>query len=394
MLSDSTEDHRFRSWQRGRMRGSMAKRGLNIYKRKDGRWEGRIRQADFADGRKKYHSVYGHTYREVREKMATLAAEQNSGAKSCSLSVGEVMEIWLRDKRHDWKESTYACYKQLIVRHISESIADRRAESFDNLSFRKYLDSIRKKGDGAKISAAYLNCIGTVIRQAFSYVTAEYQYRLPLLSGKQVREEGKREELPSDKDIRKMLQYLYANAEDSTCLGILLAYYTGIRIGELCALTWGDIDFEEGVLKISKNMQRVKEFGQADSETSIKIQTPKTVTSKRCIPLPESLFSVLKEKRQSAEQYLITGKRRAFAETRTVQYRFAAILKKCGIAHFKFHMLRHYFASLCIRRGCDVKSLSEILGHANIQITLNLYVHSTMQQKRRLMNKVFETEVA
>ncbi len=376
------------------MRGTMSKRGLNIYKRKDGRWEGRIRRKDSADGRKKYHSVYGHNYREVREKMAALAAEQNSGVKSCALTVGELMEIWLRDKRQGWKESTYACYKQLIARHISGSIAERQAESFDSLSFRRYLDSIRKKSDGSKISAAYLNCIGTVIRQAFSYVAAEYQYKLPLLSGKQIKETEKRTELPADKDIEKLLQYLYANAEDSTCLGILLAYYTGIRIGELCALTWGDIDFDEGVLKISKNMQRVKDFGQADFETSIKIQTPKTATSKRHIPLPEVLLSLLREKRQSAGQYLIEGKRCAFAETRTVQYRFAAILKKCGIAHFKFHMLRHYFASLCIRRGCDVKSLSEILGHANIQITLNLYVHSTMQQKRLLMNKVFEAGVA
>lgn len=372
----------------------MSKRGLNIYKRKDGRWEGRIRRADSADGRKKYHSVYGHNYREVREKMAVLEAEQNSGVKSCALSVGELMEIWLRDKRQGWKESTYACYKQLIARHISGSIADRQAESFDSLSFRRYLDSIRKKSDGSKISAAYLNSIGTVIRQAFSYVAAEYQYKLPLLSGKQIKETEKRTELPADKDIEKLLQYLYANTEDSTCLGILLAYYTGIRIGELCALTWGDIDFDEGVLKISKNMQRIKDFDQARSETSIKIQTPKTATSKRRIPLPEVLFSLLKEKRQSAGQYLIEGKRCAFAETRTVQYRFAAILKKCGIAHFKFHMLRHYFASLCIRRGCDVKSLSEILGHSNIQITLNLYVHSTMQQKRLLMNQVFETGVA
>lgn len=372
----------------------MSKRGLNIYKRKDGRWEGRIRQAGSADGRKKYHSVYGHTYREVREKMAVLAAEQKRDVKSCSLSIGELMAIWLADRRHDWKESTYACYKQLIACHISGSIAEWRAESFDNLSFQRYLDGIRKKSDGAKISAAYVNCIGTVIRQAFSYVAENYQYRLPHLSGRQRKEAEKGMELPSDKEIGRLLQYLYANAEDSTCLGILLAYYTGIRIGELCALTWGDIDFEEGVLKVSKNMQRIKDFERADFGTSIKVQMPKTATSLRCIPLPEPLFALLKEKRKPADQYLITGKQRAFAETRTVQYRFASILKKCGIAHFKFHMLRHYFASLCIRRGCDVKSLSEILGHANIQITLNLYVHPSMQQKRVLLNKVFETDVA
>ncbi len=125
-------------------------------------------------------------------------------------------------------------------------------------------------------------------------------------------------------------------------------------------------------------MQRIKEFGQEGMGTSIKIQAPKTATSLRRIPIPDTLFSLLKENRQPPAHYLIAGRQHAFAETRTVQYRFASILKKCGIAHFKFHMLRHYFASLCIRRGFDVKSLSEILGHSNVQITLNLYVHSTM----------------
>lgn len=326
--------------------------------------------------------------------MAALAAEQNKDSRSCSLSVGEVLEIWLRDKRQGWKESTYACYRQLITRHISGGIAGLRAENFDNLSFRRYLDSLRKKADGSKISAAYLNSIGMVIRQAFSYVAAEYHYRLPALTAKWLKETERRTELPSEKDMERLLQYLYANASDATCLGVLLAYSTGIRIGELCALRWGDIDFAEGVLQISRNLQRVKDFEQAASGTSIKIQTPKTATSRRCIPLPATLLSLLKESRKPSEQYLIAGKRRAFAEARTVQYRFAAILKKCGITHFKFHMLRHYFASLCIRKGCDVKSLSEILGHANIQITLNLYVHSTMQQKRVLMNKVFEADVA
>ena len=371
----------------------MAKRGLNIYKRKDGRWEGRVRRTTFQGGERKYRSVYGHSYREVREKMAALAAEQKD-TRSCPLSVGELMAVWLRDKRLDWKESTYACYKQLTERHIAGSIAELRAESFDNLSFHSWLMGVCRKDDGSKISAAYFNCISAIVRQAFSYVAETYQYTLPSLSAKQRKEEPERTELPSDKDIGKLLRYLYANTEDSTCLGILLAYYTGIRIGELCALTWGDIDFEEGVLKISKNMQRIKEFGQEGMGTSIKIQAPKTATSLRRIPIPDTLFSLLKENRQPPAHYLIAGRQHAFAETRTVQYRFASILKKCGIAHFKFHMLRHYFASLCIRRGFDVKSLSEILGHSNVQITLNLYVHSTMQQKRVLMNKVFDTGAA
>lgn len=370
----------------------MAKRGLNIYKRKDGRWEGRIslRNNVYADKRK-YQSVYGHSYREVKEKMSLLVREKDFGKRRCPLTVKQVVELWLNEKRYSWKESTYASYRQIAEHHLYGDFGQMNAASLSSTIMGQYIHSI-KKTDGSKIADSYANSIGSVILQAFAYATKEHQLKLPLLVYNRKKKTSEKYSLPSDKEMQCLTNYLYAHTDDSTCLGILLACYTGIRIGEVCALRWKDIDEKEEVLRIRENMQRIKSFNEEGRKTEVKMQAPKTINSVRTIPIPAPLMQILKKKRDEDECYLIRGKRKPWAETRTLQYRFARILESCEIEHFHFHMLRHYFATRCIRQGFDVKSLSEILGHANIQVTLNLYVHSTMQQKRILMNRLFEDE--
>lgn len=157
---------------------------------------------------------------------------------------------------------------------------------------------------------------------------------------------------------------------------------------EVCALTWADIDLRDGVIHIRRNLQRVKADDGQKNNTEILLQTPKTGSSHRIIPIPPVLLPLLKKHCQKPDQYLISGRRKPWAEPRTLQYRFAKILKACGLEHFNFHMLRHAFATRCIAEGFDVKSLSEILGHSSVQITLNLYVHSSMKRKRQLMGQI------
>ncbi len=367
----------------------MAKRGANIYKRKDGRWEGRIRRTSLG-GLPKYHSVYGRTYREVKEKMAHLLSLQKADSPECVLTVSQVLWLWIRDRRGGWKESTYACYRQIMERYLLCPVGDIRADSFTNAAFQNYLDGLCRKADGKKVSASYARNIGSILRQAFRHAVSEYRYPLPVLSGRRSQTLQKHLELPSDEEIQRLSAYLKARPGDGTCMGILLACHTGIRIGELCALTWEEIDLEEGILRIHKNLQRVKDYDSPSRATSVKVQLPKTASSLRSIPIPDPLLALLKSYPKDGREYLIQGSKTPWAEVRTVQYRFAAILKKCGLKHFRFHMLRHYFASRCIRCGFDAKSLSEILGHSQVQVTLNLYVHSTMERKRMLLNQMFE----
>lgn len=370
----------------------MAKKGLNIYKRKDGRWEGRILM-DTPDGNRKYHSVYGHSFREVKEKMLVLAMNCPDKKQVCAMTVGQVMEQWLTDKQYMWKESTYACYRQMVRLYITGNIAKTPAMNFNNIQFHNFLRSIHRK-NGEEVSTTYLHNIGATVIQAFRHMNKEYHYNLSALTNIKISRTGRNLVLPSDIEMHRLRDYLYLHEQNSTCIGILLAYHTGIRLGELCALKWGDIDFDKGILTVSRNMQRVKNFGAGEAKTDIRIQTPKTMTSVRNIPLPDKLINFLYENRRDSNDYIIQGKNREWAEARTVQYRFTAILKECEIEHFKFHTLRHYFATTCIQHGFDVKSLSEILGHATVQTTLNLYVHSSMSRKRKLMNHMFEAEAS
>ncbi len=368
---------------------AMAKRGMNIYKRKDGRWEGRIRRKSPQNGAK-YKSVYGRSYKEVKEKMIVFASLlEEEKQKRCLLTIEQIVNTWMRDKKVFWKESTYACYRHVTDCHIIRNIGQERGETFNNAAFEAFLNGIQKKRDGSRISEAYARNISTILRQAFAYVSEEYHYKLPVLKKRRTAPERKTEEIPSDDTMKKLMSYLAENAGNPTCIGILLACCTGIRIGELCALKWEDINLETGILRIDKNLQRIRIYEEEGSGTYIRLQSPKTRTSQRNIPVPDNMLQLLAKSQKQGGEYLIAGKKKAWAESRTVQYRFATILKECGIKHFKFHMLRHYFASRCVRKGFDVKSLSEILGHASIQVTLNLYVHTSIDQKRILMNAAF-----
>ncbi|WP_320912547.1 site-specific integrase [Eisenbergiella porci] len=180
---------------------------------------------------------------------------------------------------------------------------------------------------------------------------------------------------------------------DHTCLGILLSGCSGIRIGELCALQWKDIQFEKGTLAIRKTMQRIRTFETVWAEgkpvtrtgTKVVVAGPKSRNSNREIPLPEHLLKLLEKMSGVKEGYVMPGKKKEYTEPRTLQYRFQRILKELGIPAFNFHMLRHIFATNCIMQGFDMKSLSEILGHSNVSTTMRIYVHSDMERKKQLM---------
>lgn len=166
-----------------------------------------------------------------------------------------------------------------------------------------------------------------------------------------------------------------------TKLGVLLCLFSGIRIGELCALKWSDIDLSNGLLHVTKTCQRIK----SGISTKLVITAPKSASSARIIPVPEFLLNILKEFVPSnLNEYFLSGTEKAI-EPRTMQYRFKSILKKVNLPSINFHSLRHIFATNCIALGFDVKTLSEILGHGTVEITLDRYVHSSINRKRDCM---------
>lgn len=164
-------------------------------------------------------------------------------------------------------------------------------------------------------------------------------------------------------------------------LGILISLLTGVRIGELCALRWEDIDFKECLITVNRTMQRVQVEGK-DNKTEIIITTPKTNASIRQIPIPKMLVDYIIGFKSSNDQYILTNKNGNYIEPRVMQYKFKKYIQIAGISDANFHALRHTFATRCIEAGVDVKVLSEVLGHSNVNITLDRYVHNSIDYKK------------
>lgn len=179
------------------------------------------------------------------------------------------------------------------------------------------------------------------------------------------------------------------NDMDLYKFGVLLSLYTGIRIGELCALKWEDMCLSDSVLKIRRTMQRIQESdGNTIRKTKIIITVPKSKCSVRLISLPSFISDIAQQFSNSPQAFILTGDSERFVEPRTMQNHFKSLVAESGIERANFHVLRHTFATRCVEVGFEIKSLSEILGHANVNITLNRYVHSSFELKSNNMNKL------
>jgi len=347
----------------------MARRGENIYKRKDGRWEGRCRAAN-----SKYRSVYGKTYQEVKQKLTTLKASQETTVSSGRLTFGEICAEWFSAVKLRVKESTLANYRMKAERHILPEFGVMRYEMLTAAAVHEFI----AKKLNAGLSAKYICDIVAVLRSVTRYAAKVHGFTDKLADLTLPRVQKKETKILDVRQQETLCRYLRQHM-DRTALCILLSLYTGLRIGEVCGVMWSDIDLEKRTLTVRRTVQRIAVQGGG---TRLVIGTPKSLTSRRTIPLPPFMAELLKSRR--AEGYVLTGKDKP-AEPRTLQERFRRILRKIGLPKVNFHSLRHAFATNCVRAGFDVKTLSEILGHANVTTTLNRYVHSSMEQKIRCM---------
>lgn len=182
-----------------------------------------------------------------------------------------------------------------------------------------------------------------------------------------------------------MLESLLFGAEDTTSLGILLSMFLGLRIGEVCGLRWGDIDFESQTVKIARTVERIADTSPtAQHRTKVIISEPKTEKSIRTIPLPVFLTEYIQKQRKANSVYLLSENHH-FIEPHCFYLRYKKFLRRNHIPDYTFHALRHTFATRCVEAGFDIKSLAEILGHASVTTTMMFYVHPSMETKRSQM---------
>lgn len=371
----------------------MSKRGDNIRKRKDGRWEGRYKKGRSSDGAIRYGSVYGRSYREVKEKLTEIIRNPTSiqPVKGNDKTFGEILSLWMANNRIRLKGGTINKYQNLINTHILPELGTVHVNELNSTLINRFLENKLTNGklDGSGgLSPSYVRSITLVINAAIKFAVSE-QYCLPFKTPVYKPSIPKNELCILDLEDQRKLETALLNDFDTTCAGIYISLHTGLRIGEICGLSWNDVDLVNMVIRVRHTVARVKVDGSEQScTTTLILDTPKTKASNRDIPISSLLLPVLvKLKAISSTGFVISGNHE-FIKPRTFEYRYHKVLEECGVSQVNFHALRHTFATRCIEAGVDVKSLSEILGHANVSVTLNTYVHSSMEMKRAQLEKL------
>lgn len=297
-------------------------------------------------------------------------------------------EKWLGYTKLHVKRSTYENYIYLLNKHIYPYFKDidmRRLNCgmINDFTVEK-LTSGRLKQKGG-ISKKYLQDILSIVKSVANFCEQEYGIQNKINHTRGLKVE-KTEMKVLEKTEQQTLAETLTKSDNPFNIGILLSLYTGMRIGEVCGLKWSDYNEVQETITVNRTVQRIS---NNNGSTVLLVGSPKTEASARVIPLPSFLCRILSKVKQNPEQTIIPAEKE-YAEPAELRRHFKNVLRKCGISEIHFHDLRHRFATHCIEVGFEVKTLSEILGHSNVNITLNRYVHSSLEQKRINMDKLQE----
>lgn len=368
----------------------MSRKGENIFKRKDGRWEARYVKGFDSEGKKKYGYCYAKTYRNAKEKVEEIKKVRNYMTSSVSAdnyrkTISQFCDEWLTLQRSRLKESTYVRYDAVFTNHIKPYFGGLYPLALnDNIIGSFSFSLVNDK----KLSTKTVRDILGLLRTVLNYIARKFPGTFPVLQIVYPREEIKEIRVLSCEEQKHLLTFLLTDMDECR-FGILLAILTGMRIGELCALRWCDILLDEQIVKITKTMQRIRDIDESTGhKTKILIDASKSERSVRSIPLTNYAAELCGRMRPKSSAFFVLTGNEQYMEPRALQYRLKKLMKECGLDGVHFHTLCHTFATRCVEVGFDIKSLSEILGHANTTITLERYVHSSMQLKHDNMKKL------
>ena len=360
----------------------MSRRGDSIYHRKDGSWEARYVKETDAFGKKKYGSVYGRTRMEAKEKrqaaLDNILLYQTPGAPR-NITVERLVQEWLYLNRHRIKTSSFQRYQGFWKNHIEKLLGARTAISCTTLAIHEFAMNRLNSG----LAPVSVNAVLVFLHACFKY--GHRQYRLPMPDFIYFPNETNEMRVLSKPEQGRLEGYLLQEM-DIYKFGVLLALYTGLRIGELCALQWKDV--ENGRIVVRKTMQRLQK--SSGNGTEVVIGSPKTKTSGRVIPIPSFLLEYIEKFRNEEDPttYVLSTAEKSVIEPRVMQYRFKKYMQELGIEQTTFHTLRHSFATRCAESNFEIKTLSEILGHGAVELTLKRYIHSSFELKKANMERL------
>ena len=301
-------------------------------------------------------------------------------------TVREIAAAWKEYKRPYVKQSTMAAYVLILENHVLPYFGD--SDSLHEKAVQAFVLQKLENGLSVKTVKDILIVLKMVMKfgvknEWMTYY--EWDIKYPTTST------NKELEVLSVANHRKILNYIQSHFT-FTGLGIYISLSTGLRIGEICALKWSDINVTEGTITVSRTIERIYIIEGEKKHTELVINTPKTKNSCREIPMSKELLAMIKplKKVVNDDFYVLTNDERP-TEPRTYRNYYNGLMEKLEISKLKYHGLRHSFATRCIEAGCDYKTVSVLLGHSNISTTLNLYVHPNMEQKKRCITKMFKS---
>lgn len=370
----------------------MPRRKDYIHKRKDGRWEGRYFKGRDNQGKIIYGSVYGRSHKEAKEKLMNKYKEleiRRNTKDDQQLLFEDVLDKWLVQMSIRIKKSTLYKYETIIKNHIKPYLGKKNISELTSDELNTFISQKLCSGrmkTSSELSPSYVRTMAIILNSVMKYAMREN-----IISHKEMYISkpvtSKKELIILNQNEQKILElYLLTNISEKN-LAIMISLYTGLRIGEVCALQWKDVDLDNHIINIRNSVVRVS----SKESSYLMLDEPKTLSSTRVIPIVPTLYQLLMQYKKDNDIFVISGTTE-FMKPRTLEYHFKKTLKKCELKVVNYHALRHTFATNCIQMGVDVKSLSEILGHSNVSVTLNTYVHSSLEMKRQQLNKIDKNE--
>lgn len=368
----------------------MARHGENIYKRKDGRWVAKSLEID-ESGKKYYKYYYGSSYEIAKEKRRLGKSEKI--LEKNEIKFVELSALWLSYKKGQVKESTFSKYSFYVQRYINEEFGDLWISIIDTNIIDSYAKKLLEQGSlisQSGLSSKMVNNILSIVKLILTF-GQERGFKInENCKVHYIRESPSNIKVLTMKE-QKILETYILDHLNLVNLGIYICLYTGLRIGEICGLKWEDIDFESGILYVRRTIMRIQTNEEDSlSKTKLLIDIPKTQKSYRFFPIPSILLRLLKDNQGDSDCFILTGEPICMEPRNLFRY-YQNLLKVCHIKSYPFHAMRHTFATRCIELGFDAKTLSEILGHADVQVTLRNYVFVSNDLKRKQLDNLIET---
>ena len=298
----------------------------------------------------------------------------------------EVAALWKADKRRWVKLSTYAVYVQIANKHILPFFGGMTAEQLSEGPIQRFADGLMAQGLVVSSIRDALMVLKMILRfgeKVNAWPRILYDVHFPTTA----RPKAEIPVLPHS-DQRKLISHLKENFSFRN-LGLLICLYSGLRIGEVCALQWKDLDVVKGEIHVTKTVHRIWLSDGDEKDYGLTIGPPKTASSCRCIPICKDLMKTLRPlRRVMADDFYVVSNSATPLEPRYYRDYFRKLLSRLGIPPIRFHALRHSFATRCIESKCDYKTVSAILGHSSLATTMDLYVHPGHEEKRRCINRM------